>query len=329
MNQPLFIGMTFWPLCCHGVGDGKVFLLDGSNLNFVMNTEYDVATDSTTEWGQATEPGMSSVRGPGLGGFDGYYILATGNIDAVGYTKTTKNYTVAADTWSSKTDAPEPPRQVAASGVVGASMYVVGGSIPLSYRNPFLSYADQTKEFDEYNPTADAWSSKAELALPELSAQNTHSPVCFQNGTGSEASKLTYSRNWGYGQTSHLIWDQASDAWSSGTWMTHEVIGKNHSSHGGTGYCATGSSSISNVFTSYDFSSDSWTDKADIPSPGRRNQLTGARHDTTHICFGGQPADSYDPLRDVDHYDTTTDSWTSMTDLGTGRHSSGAVTLTG
>jgi N-acetylneuraminic acid mutarotase len=119
----------------------------------VANQSYVLSTDT---FAAKTDMTSSRYRQGGTAISDYAYSFAGGSSAGVP-TKTTYQYDPSANSWSTKTDTPNPPRQLTVAFTISTKGYLVGGSDDMAPANVL-------KDNDEYDPSGNSWSGKTDCS---------------------------------------------------------------------------------------------------------------------------------------------------------------------
>jgi hypothetical protein len=238
------------------VVNGKIYAIGGSDgQNRLLSTveEYDPVTDT---WTKKTDMptkrrylSTSVVNGKiyAIGGI-------IGGIDAgFPFTSIVEEYDPAADTWRKRTDMPT-PRGVLSTSVVNGKIYAIGG-----FNGTVLS------SVEEYDPTTDIWTKKADM--PTIRASHSASVV---NGKIYVIGGLP---NMGPVLSIVEEYDPTTDIWTKKADMPTPRADLAGSAPAVSGkiYVIGGTNFISALALStveeYVPATDTWTKKADMPTP--------------------------------------------------------------
>ena len=216
-------------------------------------------------------------------------------------------------TWTTKSPAPSKRTEVAAASL-GGKIYVVGGFAEPSLGN-LKDYAI-TPLVEEYDPTADRWTTKAPL------------PVGLHHvGIGVIGDRLYVVG--GFSQSLFSVWhpvatvyayDPAADAWTERHPMANSrgalaVAAINGKLLAAGGYDGTANSA---TVEEYDPQMNAWRTRAPLPTPRDHLALAAARGKV--YAIGGRLNRDYGRnLSVTEVYDLAADRWTTAADLPTAR----------
>jgi len=223
--------------------------------------------------------------------------------------RTVEEYDPATDTWTTKSEMPT-ARQGLSTSVVNGKIYAIGGGAGSS-----SSYTS-VKTFstvEEYDPATDTWTTKSEMPSERgFHSANVVDGRIYVIG-GSHASGP--DRN-------HVltleVYDPATDSWTQkgdiparrGAGFSSLVDGKIYV-FGGYG----GSRRVDE----YDPATDNWTQKSEMPT-ARHALSTSVVDGKIYVIGGYVPGVSgYPGVATVEVYDPATDTWTTASDMPTGR----------
>ena len=207
-------------------------------------------------------------------------------------------YDPATDSWSQKADLPV-PRSTAIASTLDGKIYVVGGR----------RFDTSGPELLAYDPASDSWSQKATMPL-----ERRHQGAAVVEGKlyvigGGVGSTLAA------GSPSVLMYDPATDSWSqkadmpkSAIWLmdgASVVDGKIYV----MGLLEHTNNAILPTVLMYDPATDSWSQKADMPTT--RVTLATAVVDGKIYAIGGGSRVGDNGKAVVEVYDPTTDTWTT------------------
>ena len=226
-----------------------------------------------------------------------------------------EEYDPATDTWTRKTDMPTPRILDQSVSVVNGKIYAIGG---------WPGWGNALSTVEMYNPKTDTWTKKANMPT-----RRAHFPTCVVNGKIYAISgKLPPF-------TSAVEeYDPETDTWTRkaniptprARFDAAVVNGKIYAIGGyeKEGVPAWGGPILSTV-EEYDPVTDTWTQKADMPSA--RGGLSVCAVAGKIYAIGGWDTVHKKKVLAVEEYDPATDTWRQMSDMLDGREcpSSSAV----
>jgi N-acetylneuraminic acid mutarotase len=250
-------------------------------------------------------------------------ILSTSVVDGIIYAigggtgvysnlPTVEAYDPATDTWTTRAPMPT-PRAALSTCVVDGIIYAIGGGW-----SPALSTVEA------YDPVTDAWTTKTPMLTPRMGlSTSVVDEIIYAIGGCPDAQMAT-------GLTTVEAYDPKTDTWTKKAEMptarvvlSTSVVDGIIYAIGGAGKWAPGLSALRTV-EAYDPATNTWTDKADMPT--LRGALSTSVVDGMIYAIGGA-ASYYGALPTVEAYDPVTNIWTTKTDMPSPRRflSSSAV----
>jgi N-acetylneuraminic acid mutarotase len=213
----------------------------------------------------------------------------------------------AEGTWTTKTPMPT-RRYVLSSSVVDGKIYAIGGDA-----------GSRASVVEAYDPATDTWTRKANMPM----------------GRGAGASSVVNGRIYymggrlganGANISSVIEYDPMTDTWATKasmltarTWLSSSVVnGKIYVMGGALTYQGTAQDTALSTVEEYDPATDTWTSKADMPTP-RACVSTSAVNGKIYAIGGSPGTPWYQGLTTVEEYDPATDTWTRKADMPTGR----------
>lgn len=276
-------------------------------LGLVLNWVLSFSLISLAEKGKWTKKAdMPTARmGLSTGAVNGK-IYAIGGLSEGGKPplSTVEEYDPATDKWTKKTNMIEARSQLSTS-VVNGKIYVIGGWGPVA-----------PAPVEEYDPATDTWTKKARMPFFSIIVST------------SVVNKKIYA----IGGTEKRIptveeYDPAADKWTRKADMPTPRLNLSTSAVNGKIYAIGGNVLIDNVIKAlstveeYDPATDTWTKKADMPTP--RYVLSTSVVNGKIYAIGGQSGRPIggipNPLETVEEYDPATDTWTNKTGMPTAR----------
>jgi len=227
-------------------------------------------------------------------------------------------YDPATDTWTKKADMPT-PRHIDPSAVNG-KIYAIGGWVNF-WGN------QRTSTVEEYDIAADTWTKKTDMptSRSHLSTSVVNGKIYAVGGrVGPDIPLSTVE-----------MYDPVTDTWIKKAGMptprmvisTSVVDGKIYAI-GGTTALSWDAVALSTV-EAYDPTADTWTRKADMPTP--RSGIATCVVDGKIYAIGGEAVFNNGPGYStlVEVYDPAKDEWTKDTDLPFGIRTPGASAVNG
>lgn len=238
--------------------------------------------------------------GPRCCGGVAFHLFA--GADGSGKLQDNDRFESSSRSWSSKTDVPSPARNSSSSFTLSGVAYTVCGE----------SGSGAIKDNDSYQ--IDTWTAKTDCVS---TATDIISGIVGSYGYVVTASGANYE------------YDPSGNSWSTKTSATSPVIQNNaavFSLDSGVFRVTGRSSTGSNDVQKYTSSGDSWTAKTDFSRA--KHQAAGMTIGTSGYLSAGYAANSPYPhteLTEHDEYDSSGDSWTSLSDNAYGAANSSAV----
>ncbi|HUU19025.1 MAG TPA: kelch repeat-containing protein [Sedimentisphaerales bacterium] len=209
--------------------------------------------------------------------------------------------------WKQKADMPT-ARAWHSTSVVGGKIYVIGGWNAIGEWNPQW---DALTRVDEYDPTTDTWTRKADMPTARGDTSNcvVNEKIYVIGGdVGNEPISIVE------------VYDPATDTWAEQTelptrrfWFSTNVvdgiiyvIGGSDANWGGMTHLGT--------MEAYDPTTDTWTPKADMPT-GRSFSSTCVVDGKIYVIGGSMGATAA-----VEALDPATDTWTRKAPMPTARY---------
>jgi len=225
------------------------------------------------------------------------------------------------DTWTAKSPMPTARAMLSTSAVDG-KIYAIGGRQ--------TNGGSASSAVEQYDPVTDTWTTKAPMptARQWLSTSAVNGKIYAFGGT-----PRTYEPAFSTVEE----YDPATDTWTEKAPMsgarfvfsTSVVDGKIYAIGGSirTMRMTGGGEPPSSTVAAYDPATDTWTEKA--PMPTARMFLTTSVANGKIYAIGGATAAGGTILSTVEEYDPATDTWTSKASMPTGKGSSSASAVNG
>jgi hypothetical protein len=240
------------------------------------------------------------------------YLYAWGGSGSPGELRDNDRYAVEADSWTSKTDLPEPGRSLFAAAAVGGLGYSLGGET-----GPPESRSSRN---DQYNPAGDSWSARADVPSPgrnQLAASAAANKVyCFAGVDLVPSGPSTYTTN---DHADNDEYDPAADAWATKQDLPSPARrGPAATTIDDRVYSWTGVYAIPEDpyvqflkdNDQYTPLADAWAAKTPAPDPARDAAGGASLDGKGYLICGRGPSDGR-----TDEYDPSSDSWTTKTDV--------------
>jgi N-acetylneuraminic acid mutarotase len=222
---------------------------------------------------------------------------------------TVEVYDPVTDTWTEKSEMPT-ARQGLSISVVNDKIYAIGGA---ESSMPSYSKVETFPTVEEYDPAADTWNEKS----PMPSARSWHSAnvvdgkIYIIGGTQGSTPGYNYV-------LAVAVYDPATDSWTQKGDAPREIGFASGSVVDGKIYIIGGLGEPQRV-DEYDPATDTWTVKSEMPT--KRSELSTSILEGKIYAIGGFSGASIfsSGLATLDVYDPATDSWTTASDMPTGR----------
>ncbi len=247
---------------------------------------------------------------------DGKIYAIGGNPDGSNVISTVEEYDPVTDEWTKKADMPTERHALSAS-VVNGKIYAIGGG---------GENTGSLSTVEEYDPVTDKWTGKADMPTARyyLSTSVVNGKIyAIGGGVRSIGPYLSTVEEY----------DPVTDTWAkkadmptprgglSTSVMNGKIyaIGGSHERYGTNDY--TGLSTVEE----YDPATDTWTKKADMPTP-RGAHAVGVLNGNIHAIGGIDRSNMYST---VEEYDPATDKWIKRADMPTARAALSAAVVNG
>jgi N-acetylneuraminic acid mutarotase len=245
-------------------------------------------------------------------------IYVIGGFGAGGRVATVEAYDLTTNTWTQKTDMPSIRSHLSTSAVNG-KIYAIGGRV----------VAGVFSAVEEYNPATDRWTKKADMptARTSMGISAVNGKIYAIGGANAAGTVVSIVEEY---NPATDRWTKKADMPTARASIGISVVNGKIYAIGGK---STGSTSWSNFSTveMYDPETDTWTQKADMPT--RRYSLSAAVVDGKIYAIGGSADETFNvPLvatSTVEVYDQTTDTWAQDTDMLTARTHFSMTTVNG
>ena len=252
-----------------------------------------------------------------------------GKIYAIGgrrggqFFSTVEEYNPNSDTWVKKADMPT-ARVGLASSVVHWRIYVLGGSVGAGI-GPVATV-------EEYDPATDTWTRKTDMPTERFGLSTS-----VVNGKIYAFGGNPVGVPWG----SPILeeYDPATDTWTRKAIMPTPRTGQSTSAVDGKIYVIGGTTARSgfgnlgtkggmtlSIVEEYDPATDTWTEKADMPT-ARTDLSTCVVNGKIYAIGGNDDTDVI--LSVVEVYDPATDTWAEIPDLQVQRYNLSTCTING
>lgn len=299
-RSPVNIGLLGKMYAIGGVDDTSSRMRDNDEFNPTDNT-WTAKADIPT-------PARNTSAGENLN--DLIYIF-TGD-DSGGIIGDTDQYDVSSDIWTSRTD-------VNSNRSNASSFHLNEDGIDIGYVLAGFSVSDQ-EEVQRYAPNSDTWTNVT--STPVIHGRGAH-PFTIKN-----VGYIAGGRDGGTIKGDTSEYDFGTDLWVGRADLPspERVNGASSSSTaGGTtilidtitalapvrAFILGGDDSASKLQDNDQYLPDTWTAKADLPSPARRHLASFSVNNQIYACGGFGKAF----LRDNDKYNPGDNTWISETDM--------------
>ena len=247
-------------------------------------------------------------------------IYVIGGYDDNGLVSGVDEYDPATDIWTKKADMLTPRRGLSTC-VVNGKIYAIGGE-KLS--------GSALSTLEEYNPVTDKWTQKADML-----ASGSGLSTCVVNGKIYVIGMAEIQPVGGAGRARTAEeYNPDNDTWTQKADMPTPVNnsfvavidGKIYVVGGSMNWAGGGAGQAGNTQTvmQYDPTTDTWTQKADIPKQ-QNNSSIAAVGGKIYVIGGsedraaGGGVGQMGNIQTVEQYDPATDTWTQKTDMPTQR----------
>jgi N-acetylneuraminic acid mutarotase len=250
---------------------------DGSNGPIALVEAYDPATDTWTTKTPMPEP-LSDAAVATLNGI----LYVAGGQGSVTLAGTLYAYDPSTDTWTSKAPMSE-PRGYAAAGVIDGKLYVVGGNTP----------SEVSGKLEVYDPATDSWTTKSSTSQRGKLRAAVVSGVLY--AIGGQPPNSNSCDNCVTDDVE--AYDPTTDQWTQKTPIptgrAEMGIGTFNNMvyvFGGEAVSYLGPNNVPFAFSlndveAYDPTTDSWSEKAPMPTP--RQALGGQFVNGIFYAIGG------------------------------------------
>jgi N-acetylneuraminic acid mutarotase len=230
-----------------------------------------------------------------------------------------EEYDPTTDTWTTRSDMPTARSWLGAAEAGNGKIYAIGG-----YALP-----DTLATVEEYDPATDTWTTRASMPA----ARNGMGVAAASNG------KIYAIGGWDGSSFVNTVqeYDPATDTWTTRASMptARAQLGVVAASNGKI-YAIGGRDGWSGIFVAldtvqeYDPATDTWATRASISLPryglgvaATSNGKVYAIGGGDYVWFGGY--EFHAEFAQVEEYDPATDTWTTRSDMPTGRNGLGAA----
>ena len=240
--------------------------------------------------------------GLGVAVVDGQ-IYAIGGASANGFSSYNEQYDPAKDTWTIKSPMPT-ARSAFAIASVGKCVYCIGG-----YVKPTINQETATSANEMYDPATDSWITKAPMPTPELGVE--------ANVVNGRIYIIGGSNN----STINQVYDPAVDSWTTKTSVPNPAPIYSTAVVGDNIYVFTSTST-----QIYNVDNDNWSIGSPSPTPlvvATAAVTAGVFAPARIYIFGVEGQTPYWQLSNkgfvTQCYDPSTDTWTNVSRMQTGR----------
>jgi len=217
----------------------------------------------------------------------------------------------AEDTWTTKADMPTARSYLSAS-VVDGKIYAIGGLSDKTISIPTV---------EVYDPATDTWERRADMPTARLglSTSVVQGRIYAIGGLpGAGVVGAACSKVEEYNPVTDT-WVEKADMPTARLCLATEVVdGKIYAIGGHLAEPAVSGAAGLSTVEEYDPVTDTWTRKADMPTP--RTGLSASVVDGKIYAIGGVTGSPWAGLRMVEVYDPATDTWMRKADMPTGRY---------
>ena len=227
----------------------------------------------------------------------------------------TPSISLAADLWIYKTDMLTARSYLSAS-VVDGKIYVIGG---LSNQSIALNTVEM------YDPATDTWEQKADMptARMNLSTMVVGGKIYAMGGLpGTVGSAYSIVEEY---DPDTDTWTQKAEMPTAKNGFGACVFDNKIYTMGGHGIEPAGSTAGFTTVEVYDPATDTWTRKANMPTP--RTGLSASEVDGIIYAIGGVYTSPWAGLTIVEAYDPAMDTWTQKAGMITGRSSVSTIAV--
>jgi N-acetylneuraminic acid mutarotase len=217
--------------------------------------------------------------------------------------------------WTTKADMPTARSYLSAS-VVNGKIYVIGGLSNQSIALPTV---------EMYDPETDTWERKADMptARMNLSTVVVDGKIYAIGGLpGTVGSAFSIVEEY---DPMTDTWTQRADMPTARNGFGACVYNKQIYTIGGHRMEPAGSTAGLTTVEIYDPATDTWTQKADMPTP--RTGLSASEVDGVIYAVGGVYTSPWAGLTTVEAYDISADIWTQKASMITGRSSVSTIAV--
>ncbi|MFC1603950.1 kelch repeat-containing protein [Planctomycetota bacterium] len=237
---------------------------------------------------------------------DGKIYAIGGTPNGSNCTPTVEAYDPLTDTWTKKADMPRVSGG-AASGVVNGRIYIMGGGDRL--------WGPTYSSVIEYYARTDTWTPKADMPMARgwVSGSVVNGKIYVIGGA---------SRYQDTALSTVEEYDPVTDTWARKADMPTARVCLSTSAVNGKIYAIGGCPGSSQWYRAlstveeYDPATDTWTTKADMPTP--RTYISTCALNGKIYAIGGLKTRA-NHVAPVEEYDPATDTWTSVADMPTTR----------
>ena len=231
--------------------------------------------------------------------------------DGSNYLKICHCYDPSTDSWSAKTEGPDPKRQFPGSAVLSNLLYALGGFD-----------GAMTRDNDCYDPGSNSWTSRADL------------PTATYGNAGASDGAYIYSMGGAGDQTECQQYDPTGNSWSAMANIPNatEQGGAEFSSVNSRIYLMCGGGGSSGSVDNQEYTpppGNSWAARTNVPGISR--EMVAVAEMGNHLyCIGGRRRHLATEYRYKynEQYDPSADTWASMAEMldpARGSHGAGVI----
>lgn len=226
-------------------------------------------------------------------------ILIAGGNAGNGSLKLTYMYDIAADTYTSKTNATQNAGEYPVAGYYGGSVYLFGGGYDNNYA---YNYA--------YSVSGNSWTAKTDMPAGRLdNGYLTYDDKIWQFGGKAIGDNKTYVTNYYYNPVTNSFTQIADQPTVIGVQKTGVIGGKIYVNGGYSRTTYSGPSTYPKTTLEYNISTNTWTTKADSQYTHAKGAVGGSSDGTYLYClYATEPGNN-----NAEKYNPSTNSWSNVT----------------